>query len=177
MDHQPVYPNFAYQRVAPIWIITCVCLGLSLIIPPTSAEDIYRWRGEDGEWHYGDAGSKPDHAKKIQQSPSTVIELAPLPPADEVPAEAPSSAVSASKTMTAAGWAEQNCNLRTRIFSTEGSFIPCVPTDEVQVYLCQREPPRNYRNYFGRQYHYENTSSECGPEIYESEILFLRRSD
>jgi len=175
MSYKPGLPAYARRKIFQVCTITGLCLSHWLIMAPLAADDIYRWQDDNGEWHYGDADSKPDHAKKIQQTPSTIIELAPLPPADAVSAEAPSPATSTSTGMTAASWAEQNCSLRTRLFYTDGSFIPCVPTDEVQVYLCQREPPRNYRNFFGRQYHYENTSSECGPEIHESEILFLRK--
>ena len=128
---------------------------------------------ENGKVHFSDSSTRPDNAEKVELAPAN---SAAAPPVIASPATAPPDTPAPSEpAMTARRWAAENCQLSVRMFYVERPFIPCVPDHETPVYLCQRQPPRHYRNYFGQQYQYKNVSSECGAEVYEGEILFLKK--
>lgn len=135
--------------------------------------EIYQWTDEDGQVHFSDSDVLPPGASKAEIGPVNILPpplLAPQPEPEVTPAPAPPTPV-----MTASSWASEHCEIRLRILYTERYYIPCVPTDEVQVFICEREPPRRFRNYFGRQYRYEDRESECGPEVFEGELLYMKR--
>lgn len=147
---------------------------LVLLYCASSTAEIYTWTDEQGQVHYGDSDSKSTDAEKVELAPANsavpvTIQAAPIEPA---PA---SSAAPPAPVITASSWAAENCQTRVRILYTERPFIPCVPTDEVKVMICQRQAPRKFRRYFGRQYRYQDRESECGPEVYEGEILYLKK--
>lgn len=147
-------------------------LLLALCCNPLAAE-IYQWTDEDGQVHFSDSDILPPGASKADIGPVNILPppLITTPPAAEAaPQPRPPTPV-----MSASSWAGEHCEVRLRILYTERYYIPCVPTDEVQVYICEREPPRRLRNYFGRQYRYEDRESECGPEVFEGEILYMKR--
>jgi len=148
-------------------------LLLILLANPAMAE-IYQWVDEDGQTHFSDSSNKPDNAEKADISAINTVES--LPPASLEDQNANSKASKPKPAvMTAASWSQEHCSVRVRILYTERSFIPCVPTDEVPVFICNAEVPRRFSNYFGRRYRYEDRESECGPEVYEGEILYLKK--
>jgi hypothetical protein len=149
-------------------------LLLVFVLSTGATAQIYQWVDQDGQVHFGDSANKPDHAQKAAIG---AVNTADTPPPaatgqaiDNTAAKAPPSPV-----MTASTWAVDHCSIRVRILYTERPFIPCVPTDEVRVYLCNTEVPRRFSNYFGRRYRYQDRESECGPEVYEGEILYLKK--
>ena len=147
---------------------------LLVLLCNSSLAEIYQWVDEDGQVHFSDSANKPDNAEKADiGAVNTVDALAPAAIEDSrsnTDAASPKPAV-----MTAATWSQEHCSVRVRILYTERPFIPCAPTDEVPVYLCNAEVPRRFSNYFGRRYRYEDRESECGPEVYEGEILYLKK--
>lgn len=148
-------------------------LALLMLFAHGSVAEVYKWVDDDGKVHFGDSSTRPDSAEKVELAPANSADA---PPVIEQPeATLPTNAPPGEPPMTAKRWADQNCRLSARMFYVERSFVPCVPDDEVPVYLCQRKPPRKYRSFFGRQYEYKNVSSECGAEVYEGEILFLKK--
>lgn len=159
---------------------------LVFVLSTGAMAEIYQWVDQDGQVHFSDSANKPEHAKKASIG---AVNSADAPPPlttdkaadetidksidksiDNTAAKAPPSPV-----MTASTWAAEHCSIRVRILYTERPFIPCVPTDEVRVYLCDSEVPRWFSNYFGRRYRYQDRESECGPEVYEGEILYLKK--
>lgn len=155
---------------------------VSFLVGTSVRAEIYRWTDEDGQVHYGNSDVLPPGAERadpgpVNSVPPPLIEAAPEPNPEtgEGTPDSPPTPKPIPRP-TAANWADEHCQVRLRILYTERYYIPCVPTDEVQVYICERQPPRKFRNYFGRQYRYEDRESECGPEVYEGEILYLKRS-
>lgn len=137
--------------------------------------DIYKWVDADGQVHYSDNPDKaPANAEKADPGPVNTVQ-APAPPPPSLNLENQQKPTAAKPTMSPSRWAEQHCTVRARILYTDGRFIPCIPTDEVPVYICEAEVPRRYSHFFGRRYRYENRESECGPEVYEGEILYLMK--
>jgi hypothetical protein len=148
---------------------------LSVFLLSTCAmADIYQWVDQDGQVHFSDSANKPDHAKKAAIGTVNTADAPPPVTADEA-ASNTAAKVPSSPVMTASSWSADHCSIRVRILYTERPFIPCVPTDEVRVYLCDSEVPRRFSNYFGRRYRYQDRESECGPEVYEGEILYLKK--
>ena len=135
--------------------------------------EIFQWRDEHGRIHYSDNPHDAKNAQPTTLAPTTIIEPPPLPSSGQE--VTPAESTPATPIPTAADWAAEHCSERVRVLYTERSFIPCVPTDEVSVYLCKSQPPRKFRRYFGREYHYRDRESECGPEIYEGETLYIKK--
>jgi hypothetical protein len=153
-------------------MLTRLLLLFLFSLPATA--DIYKWVDEDGQIHYGDASNKPAAADKVDVG-SVNSAVAP-PPA--VTPEADSGAGQSQPhqpAMTATRWASEHCTVRVRLLYTERPFIPCVATDETPVYVCDHPAPAKFQHWFGRRYRYEDRESECGPEVYEGEILYLKR--
>ena len=154
-------------------IIIFGCLSL-LAYSSGGLAEIYQWRDKHGQLHYSDSPNDSGEAQPATLNPTTIIMPPPPLPSPEQEV-APSDNAPPAPVASAAHWAAEHCAERTRILYTEHSFIPCVPTDEVPVYLCNKRPPGKYRKYFGREYRYEDRESECGPEVYEGEFLYLKR--
>lgn len=150
-------------------------LFLLVLLTNTSLAEIYQWVDEDGQVHFSDSANKPDNAEKADIGSVNTVDA--LPPATIEDNRKKSAAAASPKpvVMTASTWSQEHCSVRVRILYTERPFIPCAPTDEVPVYLCNAEVPRQFSNYFGRRYRYEDRESECGPEVYEGEILYLKK--
>ena len=151
-----------------------ILLVLSIFFYHAASAEIYKWVDKDGQVHYSDNPDRaPAGAEAADIGPvNTVV----APPPEPRPATNDQAKPSATKPlMTASVWAEKNCTVRVRVLYTDGRFIPCVPTDEVPVYICDDEVPRKFSQYLGRRYRYENRESECGPEVYEGEILYLKK--
>lgn len=157
------------------FISRSLALSLILAIVSPAQGEVYQWTDENGQVHFGDSDVLPPGAEKAVLGP--VNTLPPPPPETErEPDQSPGSAAPLPTTAaTAVDWANEHCQVRIRILYTERYYIPCVPTDEVQVYICDRKPPRNYRGFFGRQYRYEDRESECGPEVFEGERLYIKK--
>jgi hypothetical protein len=150
-------------------LLLCLLAFTSII----ANAEIVKWVDKDGQVHFSDrVDDVPDNAQpaEIGQTNSAVAPL----PIEEAPAQI-APAVAPKPPMTASLWAEQHCTIRVRILYTERPFIPCAPTDEVPVYLCDAEVPRKYSRHFGMRYRYEDRESQCGPEVYEGEILYLKQ--
>ncbi len=143
---------------------------LVFLLSTGAMAEIYQWVDQDGQVHFSDSANKPEHAKKASIGAVNSADAPPPLTTDNTAAKAPPNPV-----MTASTWAAEHCSIRVRILYTERPFIPCVPTDEVRVYLCDSEVPRRFSNYFGRRYRYQDRESECGPEVYEGEILYLKK--
>ena len=157
----------------PAMIILFACLSLLAYSSGCLAE-IYQWRDEYGQLHYSDSPNDAEKAQPATLNSTTIImPPPPLPPADQ--GVAPSDKAPRAPVASAANWAAEHCSERVRILYTERPFIPCVPTDEVPVYLCNKRPPGKFRKYFGREYRYQDRESECGPEVYEGELLYMKR--
>lgn len=139
----------------------------------TSAAEIYQWRDAQGQVHFGDRAASPPHAQAVEQAPGNT----PLPAAAVPPEALPPPAPPPRPALTAPQWAQQHCQTRLRILYTDHWIVPCLPTSEVPVYLCDREPPARLQRYFGRRFRYENRSAECGPEVFAGEILYLKGGD
>ncbi len=152
-----------------------LCLVLAFFYSGASA-DVYKWVDDDGQVHFSD---NPDQAPADAETTDTgPVNTVPAPVTAPPPPEKPGSLKdhpAAKPRMTPSRWAEQNCNVRVRILYTDGRFVPCIPTDEVPVYICDAEVPRKYSHFFGRRYRYEDRESQCGPEVYEGEMLYLKK--
>lgn len=125
---------------------------------------------EDGNVHFGDGNAKPEDAESVEVAPANAADpladnpaLEPKPKSDEPP----------KPKMTPRRWAAQNCTPRSRILYTDQAFFPCVPTSEVSVWVCQKEAPLQFRRALGKAYKYENKQSECGPEVYRGEVVYI----
>jgi hypothetical protein len=149
-------------------------LVLLAFVCPLGVTDIYKWVDNDGQVHYGDNSEQaPADAETIDPGPVNTVPTPTPPPV--YPDSSPHRQAAPKPNMTPARWAGQKCIVKVRILYTDGRFIPCVPTDEVPVYICEAEVPQKYGHFFGRRYRYENRESECGPEVYEGEILYLKK--
>ena len=160
------------------WSILADTLSLLAVLAmltcsSASSAEIYQWRDEQGHMHYSNNPNDAKTARPATLAPTTIIAPPPLPsPGHEV---TPAESLSSTPPPSAADWAAEHCTERVRVLYTERPFIPCVPTDEVSVYLCKRQPPRKFRRHFGREYRYQDRESECGPEIYEGETLYIKK--
>lgn len=142
-----------------------------------SSAEIYKWVDKDGQVHYSDNPDQaPDNAEAADIGTVNTVPAPPPPPSKPKAMTNEQASPGATKpVMNAAVWTEQNCTVRVRVLYTDGRFIPCVPTDEVAVYICNAEVPRKFSRHLGRRYFYEDRESECGPEVYEGEILYLKK--
>ena len=137
--------------------------------------EIYKWVDDDGQVHYSDNPDQaPADAETTDTGPVNTVP-APVPAPPPLKPDGVQDQPPAKPRMTPSRWAEQNCSVRVRILYTDGRFIPCIPTDEVPVYICDAEVPRQYSHFFGRRYRYEDRESECGAEVFEGEILYLKK--
>ncbi len=153
-------------------MIRVVTAALLMLVCHTGIAEIYKWVDKDGQVHYSDNPDRaPAGAETTAPGPVNTVPAPPPPP----PPLQPASQTPPQPGMTPSRWAEQNCTVRVRILYTDGRFIPCIPTDEVAVHICEAEVPRKYSQFFGRRYRYEDRESECGPEVYEGEILYLKQ--
>ena len=158
-------------------IKSVILLFLSCLLSTCARAEIYQWVDQDGQIHFSDSANKPEHAEKAALGAVNTEDAPPPVTVDKATDETISDSATkapSNPVMTASIWAADHCTIRTRILYTERPFIPCVPTDEVRVYLCDAEVPRRFGNYFGRRYRYQDRESECGPEVYEGEILYLK---
>ncbi len=150
-------------------------LLLTTLFCCTAVADIYKWVDADGQVHYSDNPDQaPADAETADPGPVNTVP-APAPASPQMRSDNPQERAAAQPKMTPSRWAEQNCSVRVRILYTDGRFVPCIPTDEVPVYVCTAEAPRQYSRFFGRSYRYEDRESQCGPEVYEGEVLYLKK--
>ena len=136
--------------------------------------EIYQWQDSEGRVHFGDSDSKADGAERIEVP---AVNSLPPPRPQEPPPQTtrePQHPPPTSR-LTPSAWASRYCRLTVRVLYTDYWLVPCLPTNEVTVYICQRESPAKYRGFFGTRYRYQDIASECGAEVFEGEILYLKK--